>query len=105
MTINYIKINNIELEQTKEEDSPDILTPFDLDNPSKVILFNDDWHTFEEVIMQIMKATSCNLEKAESLTWEVHTKGKTVVYDGSMQECLRVSNILEEISLITQIEF
>jgi ATP-dependent Clp protease adaptor protein ClpS len=74
-------------------------------NAAKVILFNDDWHTFDEVINQIIKATGCSLEKAESLTWEVHNKGKALVYSGEMHECLRVSGVLEEINLHTQIEY
>lgn len=76
----------------------------DVDFPCKVILFNDDWHTFDEVIAQLMKATGCSYEKAEALTWEVHTRGKAVVYTGSLNECLRVSSVLEEIELHTQVE-
>lgn len=74
------------------------------DLPAKVILYNDDWHTFEEVIVQLMKATGCSRERAEALTWEVHTRGKAAVYEGTLAECLRVSSILEEIALHTQIE-
>lgn len=71
---------------------------------SRVILFNDEWHTFEEVTEQIIKATGCNSDKAEDLTWEVHNAGKAMVYDGDFAECLRVSSVLEEIHLRTQIE-
>ncbi len=73
--------------------------------PAKVILYNDDWHTFEEVIVQLMKATGCSRERAEALTWEVHTRGKAAVYEGSLVECLRVSGVLEEIALHTEIEW
>lgn len=73
--------------------------------PAKVILYNDDWHTFEEVIVQLMKATGCGRERAEALTWEVHTRGKAAVYEGSLAECLRVSGVLEEIALHTEIEW
>jgi ATP-dependent Clp protease adapter protein ClpS len=71
---------------------------------SKVILFNDDLHSFEEVISQIVKAIKCSFEEARDKTFEVHTKGKAVVYSGDLAECLRVSGILEEILLHTQIE-
>jgi ATP-dependent Clp protease adaptor protein ClpS len=73
--------------------------------PAKVILYNDDWHTFEEVIVQLMKATGCSRERAEALTWEVHTRGKAAVFEGSLAECLRVSGVLEEIALHTEIEW
>lgn len=72
---------------------------------SKVILFNDDIHTFDEVISQLIKATGCSSEKAEQLAIEVHTKGKAVVFEGDIPDCMRVSSILEEIGLHTQIEF
>ena len=71
---------------------------------SRVILFNDEVHTFEEVIDQIIKATRCSLNEAQEKTFEVHTKGKAVVYSGELAECLKVSGILEEILLHTQIE-
>ena len=71
---------------------------------SRVILFNDEWHSFEEVIEQIIKATGCSFDKAEDLTWEVHNAGKAMVFEGEMPDCLRVSAVLEEILLRTQIE-
>jgi ATP-dependent Clp protease adaptor protein ClpS len=72
--------------------------------PARVILFNDEIHTFEEVIGQIIKATACSQSKAESLTWQVHSSGKAVVFEGPMNDCLRVAGILEEIALHTHIE-
>lgn len=75
-----------------------------LDEPAKVLLFNDNVHTFEDVIVQLMKAIHCTPEQGEAYAWEVHTRGKACVYTGEMVECIRVSNILEEIALHTQIE-
>ena len=71
---------------------------------SKVILYNDDWHSFEEVIVQLMKATRCAFEEARDKTFEVHTNGKAVVFNGEFSSCLKVSGVLEEIALHTQIE-
>lgn len=86
------QISNLEEEKT------------DINIGSRVILFNDDWHTFEEVIDQIIKATKCSFIEARDKTFEVHVNGKAVVYSGEMADCLRVSGILEEILLHTQIE-
>ena len=72
--------------------------------PAKVLLFNDEVHTFEEVTSQIIKATGCDSTTAEALTWEVHSTGKAVVYQGEMVRCMQVSAVLEEIELMTQIE-
>ncbi len=72
--------------------------------PAKVVLFNDEVHTFEEVIGQLIKALRCDSSKAEGLTWEVHNSGKAAVFEGPMDECVKVSGVLEEIALHTQIQ-
>jgi ATP-dependent Clp protease adaptor protein ClpS len=72
--------------------------------PAKAILFNDEVHTFDEVIAQIMKATGHDLPTAEAMTWEVHNTGKSIVYTGELVKCLQVTSILEEIELMTQVE-
>ena len=71
--------------------------------PAKVIVYNDDWHTFEEVIYQLIKAIKCDLATAEALTWEIHTKGKAVVFEGDLEEALYVQNVLEEIDLSVEV--
>ena len=73
--------------------------------PAKVILFNDEVHSFDDVITQLLIAIKCTLEQAEAITWEVHSRGKACVFEGDMPECLRVSSILEEVDLGTQIEY
>lgn len=90
---------------TQKENKPEIIEDTETIEgiASRVILFNDDWHSFDEVIAQLIKATNCSFEKARALTFEVHVKGKAVVYSGELKECLRVSSILEEIALHTQI--
>jgi len=72
--------------------------------PFKVILFNDEIHSFDEVITQLIKALKCSFDKAKDFTFEVHFKGKACVFTGDLQSCLKVSGILEEIALNTQVE-
>jgi len=72
--------------------------------PAKVILFNDESHTFDEVVGQLIKALKCDTVKAESIAWEAHSNGKALVFSGDMAECLIVNGVLEEIALHTQIE-
>ena len=71
---------------------------------NRVILFNDSIHTFDEVIGQLMKAIRCSEGQAEEIANEVHSKGKAAVYEGELEECLKVSSVLEEIGLHTQVE-
>jgi len=70
----------------------------------RVVLFNDEEHTFDEVITQLMKAVRCSRSMAEKCTWEVHNRGRSIVYAGTMFACLRVSSVLEEIALKTEIQ-
>ncbi|MBD3408885.1 MAG: ATP-dependent Clp protease adaptor ClpS [Ignavibacteriales bacterium] len=92
-----------EKEREQPVAEPELTTEEDAGLSSRVLLFNDDWHTFEEVIAQIVKATNCGFDKARDLAFEAHVKGRAVVYTGELQRCLRVSSILEEIELRTQI--
>ncbi|MCL2039912.1 MAG: ATP-dependent Clp protease adaptor ClpS [Bacteroidetes bacterium] len=71
---------------------------------TRVILFNDEIHSFDEVINQLIKAIGCDLNRATDLANEVHNTGKAAVYEGDLDECLQVSSVLEEIGLLTQIE-
>jgi ATP-dependent Clp protease adaptor protein ClpS len=83
---------------TEQSFEPDLLDAY------RVVLFNDEEHSFDEVIEQIIKAVGCSRQKAEKHTWEVHTRGRSIVFAGTMPLCLRVSSILEEIALKTEIQ-
>jgi len=83
--------------QTIYEEKTDIGLPF------KVVLYNDEEHTFDEVIVQLIKAVKCSFVEARSFAFEVHVKGKAIVYTGDLPACLKITSILEEIELHTQI--
>jgi ATP-dependent Clp protease adapter protein ClpS len=72
--------------------------------PWKVVLYNDDIHTFDEVILQLQKAIGCTVQRAEQIAFEAHTKGKAIAFNGEFNECFRVMGILREIQLIVEIE-
>ncbi len=74
------------------------------EEPAKVILFNDEEHSFDEVITQLIKALKCTSQHAESLAWDAHNNGKAAVFTGELTKCMEVSGVLEEIKLLTQIE-
>lgn len=82
----------------EEETEERIATPW------RVILYNDDIHTFDEVIAQLIKATGCTVAQAERHAWTVHTEGKDCVYEGEFEDCFRVQGVLREIQLVTEIE-
>jgi ATP-dependent Clp protease adaptor protein ClpS len=85
----------------------EISEPIDVDVGNEgfsLILFNDSHHNFDEVVMQVMKATGYGYDKAEAITLEAHNKGRAVVIAGTLDRCLKVQSILEEIGLRTSIE-
>ncbi len=92
------------------EETPDVVEVIEeeveerMDMPWRVILYNDDIHTFDEVIMQIIKATGCSMSQAKAYAFEAHSKGKACVFEGTFEECFRVQAVLKEIQLVTEIE-
>jgi len=69
----------------------------------KLILFNSS-HTWDDVILQIQKATGYDLVHSEQIAMIAHTKGKAVVKSGELDELDDINKILREIKLVTQIE-
>ena len=60
--------------------SPSILDQLEenVDSPWVVILYNDDWHPYDQVVFQVQKATGYSLEKAVWITQEAHSTGRAV---------------------------
>ncbi len=74
-----------------------------VDTPWTLILYDDDIHTFDEVIHQLLKALRCDLPTAEEITLTVHNEGSAIVYEGPFDECFRINTVLTEIQLVTEI--
>ncbi len=89
-----VDVDVLEEEQEDEEQK----------TPWRVILYDDDIHTFDEVIEQLIKALGCNQTHAEELTYKVHNEGKAEVFEGSFEECFEVNGVLKEIQLVTEIK-
>jgi ATP-dependent Clp protease adaptor protein ClpS len=71
----------------------------DIEGPCIVILYNCDCHTFDEVIVQLQKATGCSIEKASAIAEEAHVVGRAIAYSGEVEECERVAAVLRSIRL------
>jgi ATP-dependent Clp protease adapter protein ClpS len=76
----------------------------DLGNPWQVVLFNDEVHSFDEVILQIQKATGYPLPRAAELTLRVHQNGKASIFFGTREACEKVDAVLGAIKLLTRVE-
>ena len=67
--------------------------------PYVVILYNDDYHDFEEVIEQVQKATGYQIEICETITIEAHSRGRAIAFTGSQDECEKAARVLRQIRL------
>src|SRR5437016_11806023 len=68
-----------------------------------VIVYNNDYNTFEQVEGILIKATGCSQQEAEIETWEVHNLGKSVVHHGSSEECEKVASAIRTIGIRTEV--
>lgn len=83
------------------------ITPKETDRNSflsKTILFNDAWHTFDEVAGQLVKAIRCTYSRGIALANVVHHTGSAIVYSGPRERCEAVAMVLEDIGLRVSVE-
>ena len=83
----------------KEEQDVDLLD----DNGCKLIVHNDDYHTFDDVIDALIKVGKQTPEQAEQCTVVVHYKGKCVVKNGTRETLMPMHQALLGQSLTSEI--
>ncbi|MBR1644852.1 MAG: ATP-dependent Clp protease adaptor ClpS [Bacteroidales bacterium] len=88
-------------EQYKEayEQDIDVLE----DDGWRLILYNDDYHTFDYVIKALVDICRHTYEQAEQCTILVHYKGKCAVKNGSYSDLLPMHQSLLEKQLTSEI--
>ncbi len=89
--------------RTTEGETQTIETPTD-EPTHRVILYNDEWHSVDEVVLQIQKATGYDIYKATAIMLEAHTKGRAVCFRGDRAKCHRVAGILRQIRLQVEVD-
>jgi ATP-dependent Clp protease adaptor protein ClpS len=70
----------------KEKSSPFEETKVSEDISKELVLFNDDFNTFDFVINTLIEVCGHTPEQAETCTLIVHYKGKCAVKSGSLYE-------------------
>ncbi|MFP4379880.1 MAG: ATP-dependent Clp protease adaptor ClpS [Candidatus Sumerlaeia bacterium] len=65
----------------------------------EVILYNDEEHSMEEVIGQIIKAIHCSPLRAEQIMLKAHHHGKAVVAIAGKSRAIRIASVLRQIEL------
>ncbi|SIS67552.1 ATP-dependent Clp protease adaptor protein ClpS [Chryseobacterium ureilyticum] len=71
-------------ENPKRQYEEEVLVLDDTDDIYKLVLHNDDIHTFDYVIDSLIEICKHTLEQAEQCTILVHYKGKCTVKTGSL---------------------
>jgi ATP-dependent Clp protease adaptor protein ClpS len=88
----------------KVKESPFETTESLLDKQKNLVLFNDDFNSFDFVIETLIDVCEHTLEQAETCTWIVHYKGKCAVKSGSVSELKPVYQELSNRNLTASIE-
>lgn len=72
-------------ESPQREYEEDVLVLDETDDVYKLVLYNDDFNTFDFVIECLIEICYHTLEQAEQCTILVHYKGKCTVKTGNME--------------------
>ena len=73
--------------------------------PYKVVVHNNDFNTFDEVIKILMKAVpGITLEQAIAYTYEIHNTGAAVPYTGPQERAEAVAAVIRTIGIKVTVE-
>ena len=69
----------------QEDELCEVLDDLEDQEPKNLIVFNDDFNTFDHVINTLVKVCKHSLQQAEQCTWLIHYRGKCIVKTGSFK--------------------
>lgn len=93
---NLIKM---EIVETKEN----VISELKATEIKELILFNDDFNTFDHVIKSLILICDHEVVQAEQCTFIVHYKGKCVIKKGTLKELLVLKMALQQRNLTVAI--
>jgi ATP-dependent Clp protease adaptor protein ClpS len=70
----------------REQELVDLLEAIAITEVKDLVVFNDDFNTFDHVIETLVRVCRHSMEQAEQCTWLIHHKGKCTVRTGSFEE-------------------
>lgn len=70
----------------QEQVVTEVLEVIDVADVKDLVVFNDDFNTFEHVINTLIRVCKHTPEQAEQCTWLIHYKGKCAVKSGAYEE-------------------
>ncbi len=92
-----------DLNDPKREEELDVLVLEETDLENKLIVWNDDVHTFDYVIECLIQICGHTPEQAEQCTLLIHFKGKCSVKSGAIEKLMPMHEKLLSKGLTSQI--
>lgn len=90
--------------QNKEQFDADVILQDIGIEEYELILYNDDYNTFEHVINCLVKYCKHDICQAEQCSWIVHNKGKCVIKSGNYNALEPLCTALCDQGLSAQVE-
>jgi ATP-dependent Clp protease adaptor protein ClpS len=82
--VNFASMNSNQLRSAyQEETTTDVLEITETTELMELVVFNDDFNTFEHVIHTLIKVCRHSVEQAEQCTWIIHYRGRCTVKKGT----------------------
>ena len=72
--------------QYQEDELTNVLDDLEDVEPKNLVVFNDDYNTFDHVINTLVKVCKHTLQQAEQCTWLIHYRGKCIVRTGNFRK-------------------
>lgn len=70
----------------QEQGQVEVLESIETTEAKDLVVFNDDFNTFEHVIETLIRVCKHTAEQAEQCTWIIHHRGKCAVKNGSFED-------------------
>lgn len=70
----------------------------------RVILYNDDFNTRDNVVLWLQKATGCSLEIAGQVMDTAHRTGRAICFEGEKEKCQKVAGYLRGCGLHVEVD-
>jgi len=87
--------------QFQEEELVEVLVK--KDEPKNLVVFNDDFNTFEHVIETLIRVCRHSTEQAEQCTLIIHHQGKCSVKKGSILKLKPMKEAICEVGIDAQV--
>lgn len=88
-----------ELTEVLEEVKEDVTS----EKERSLVVYNDDFNTFDHVIDTLIKVCKHTQEQAEQCTWLIHYRGKCSVKEGTLEKLQPMKRAIREAGIDAKI--